>query len=225
MATTDFSEAISALAGADLSEPLAHALERFAEIARKSRDVQEENAKGDVRTFMGTGAFLQATIEQPSNLRGLIDLLPPSADEYIRLIASVRLAFASRVKTHLAARSLSSEAQKHRVNLEKARRANKVPSDRLGPEIALVGETERRAKAAQAEADSVSRLVKVEYARFEAERVEDFKDALEGFLDGLMEKQKIVRSFHSFLSNVFFQADTHSGFSSSQRTRSTMGSC
>lgn len=40
----------------------------------------------------------------------------------------------------------------------------------------------------------MSRLVKNEFVRFETERVEDFKNALEAFLDGMVKRQKIVRS-------------------------------
>ena len=55
IATSDFAEAIASLAASDLSKQLSHALERLADIGRRSRDVHEDNAKGDVRTFMSTG--------------------------------------------------------------------------------------------------------------------------------------------------------------------------
>lgn len=51
---SDFADSISSLAGCDLSKQLSHALDRFADIGRKIKDVQEENAKGDVVTFMTT---------------------------------------------------------------------------------------------------------------------------------------------------------------------------
>lgn len=46
---------------------------------------------------------------------------------------------------------------------------------------------------AKREFDTVTKLIKVELARFEAERVEDFKTALEQFLTGMITKQKTVR--------------------------------
>ncbi|KAL7415878.1 Vps5 C terminal like-domain-containing protein, partial [Mrakia frigida] len=179
VATSDFAEAIASLAASDLSKQLSHALERLADIGRRSRDVHEDNAKGDVRTFMTT------------------------ADEYIRLIASVRLAFASRVKTYLSWQSLEAESRRLRTNLEKARKAGKIPQERVGMEIQIVAEAERRSKEAQAEYESVSRLVKNEFVRFETERVEDFKIALERFLEGMIKRQKIVSNpllsvFHFF---------------------------
>lgn len=45
------------------------------------------------------------------------------------------------------------------------------------------------------EFDHVSRLVKSELARFEQERIEDFKNSLETLLSGMISKQKEVRHF------------------------------
>ena len=43
---------------------------------------------------------------------------------------------------------------------------------------------------AKHEFEHVSRLVKSEVARFEQERIEDFKKSLEHLLDGMMSRQK-----------------------------------
>ena len=42
----------------------------------------------------------------------------------------------------------------------------------------------------------MSRLVKTEVARFEQERIEDFKNALEAFLEGMIKRQKQVCPLH-----------------------------
>ena len=39
----------------------------------------------------------------------------------------------------------------------------------------------------------MSKLVKAEVARFEQERIDDLKSALERFLDGMIERQKQAR--------------------------------
>lgn len=91
LATSEFAESIAALSQADLSKQLCHALERLADIGRRGRDVHEENAKSDVRTIMTTC--------EPSPLVLLdrrdcvADMFLSSGDEYIRLIASVRVSF------------------------------------------------------------------------------------------------------------------------------------
>lgn len=47
---------------------------------------------------------------------------------------------------------------------------------------------------AKQEFDQASRLVKTELARFEQERVEDFRDSLQAFLSGMIDRQKEVRN-------------------------------
>lgn len=79
--------------------------------------------------------------------------------------------------------------QTHEAN----RASGKLPSDQLSRSLAQVGEAERRALEAKSEFDQVSKLVKTEVARFEQERIEDFKNALEAFLDGMISRQKDVR--------------------------------
>jgi hypothetical protein len=54
---------------------------------------------------------------------------------------------------------------------------------------------ERRASDAKVEYEQVSKLVKTEVARFEQERIEDFKDSLHAFLEGMISRQKEVRGF------------------------------
>lgn len=49
---------------------------------------------------------------------------------------------------------------------------------------------------AKTDFDQVSKLVKSEVARFEQERIEDFKDSLEAFLDGMIARQKEVRCLY-----------------------------
>ena len=60
--------------------------------------------------------------------------------------------------------------------------------------IRWIGRTqaERRALETKNEFEHVSKLVKSEVARFETERVEDFKRSMERFLDGMIERQREV---------------------------------
>jgi sorting nexin-1/2 len=58
--------------------------------------------------------------------------------------------------------------------------------------ILTVGQAERRALDAKHEFDQCSKLIKSEMARFEQERVDDFKISLQSFLDGMITRQKEV---------------------------------
>lgn len=50
-------------------------------------------------------------------------------------------------------------------------------------------QAERRATDAQSDFDAVSRLVKLEFARFEQERVEDYKQVLETYHEDAVRAQ------------------------------------
>lgn len=61
-----------------------------------------------------------------------------------------------------------------------------------------VGQAERRALDAKQEFDHCSKLIKTEVARFERERIEDFKDSLQAFLDGMISRQKEVSAVNTY---------------------------
>ena len=66
----------------------------------------------------------------------------------------------------------------------------------LGTEIDVEAssQTERKATDAKNDFEKCSKLVKMEVARFEEDRVKEFKFSLEKFLEGMIERQKEVRS-------------------------------
>ena len=76
---------------------------------------------------------------------------------------------------------------------ESNRAQGRLGPDQLSRSLALVGEAERRALEAKQEFEQTSRLVKTEVARFEQERIEDFKTSLEAYLEGMITRQKQVR--------------------------------
>jgi len=59
---------------------------------------------------------------------------------------------------------------------------------------------ERRALDARHEFEHVSKLIKAEMGRFEKERVEDLKNSLHAFLEGMIERQKEASSFFHLVS-------------------------
>lgn len=102
---------------------------------------------------------------------------------------------------------------------ERNRAQGRIPTDRLGYSLSQIAEVtwskhfvhifvflmiiyfslfdrmkaERRASESKLEYEQVSKLVKTEVARFEQERIEDFKDSLHAFLEGMISRQKEVR--------------------------------
>jgi len=82
---------------------------------------------------------------------------------------------------------------------KKNRAQGRIPSDRLAHSLSQIAEAERRASEAKLEYEQVSKLVKTEVARFEQERIEDFKDSLHAFLEGMISRQKeLIATWESY---------------------------
>ncbi|KAF6761621.1 protein transporter [Ephemerocybe angulata] len=97
--------------------------------------------------------------------------LMATVDEYARLINSVRAAFSSRIRVYYAWKTAENDLLRTKQNHERNRISGRVLE-------------------AKHEYDHVCKLVKVEVARFEQERIEDFKDSLHAFLEGMISRQK-----------------------------------
>ena len=123
------------------------------------------------------------------------------------------MAFSSRVRVYHAWQNAEAELRRLKQTHERNRAQGKVANDRLGHSYSQIGEVrlspypavsamnflsngycspqaERRVLDAKHEFEHVSRLVKSEVARFEQERIEDFKKSLEHLLDGMISRQK-----------------------------------
>ncbi len=114
-------------------------------------------------------------------------LLPP------QYLTSPQLAFSSRVRIYHACQGADAHLRRTKQTHESTRAQGRLASDQLSRSLAIVAEAERRALDAKQEFDQVSRLVKTEVARFEQERIEDFKNSLSAYLEGMIARQKQVR--------------------------------
>ncbi|KAK0501324.1 Vps5 C terminal like-domain-containing protein [Armillaria luteobubalina] len=166
VATGEFAQTVADLSSSDIGSQLAQSLAGLADVERKSQDSQVVQSEQDMVTLMAT------------------------VDEYARLINSVRLAFSSRIRTYHAWRNAESEAVRVKQTHERNRAQGRIPPDRAGYGLSQITDAERKALEAKHEFESVSRLVKSEVARFEQERIEDIKDSLNAFLEGMIARQK-----------------------------------
>ncbi|KAF8906285.1 Vps5 C terminal like-domain-containing protein [Gymnopilus junonius] len=164
--TGEFAQNVSELSSSDVGKQLVQSLAGLAEVEKTAQDLQNVQSEQDMATLMAT------------------------VDEYARLINSVRLAFASRIRVYHTWKHQENELLKTKQNHEKSRAQGRIPTDRLGYSLTQIAEAERRASDAKLEYEQVSKLVKAEVARFEQERIEDFKDSLHAFLEGMISRQK-----------------------------------
>lgn len=169
-AAGDFSASLHALSSVELSPTLSGPLEGLSELQLRIRELYERQAMQDVLT-------LGITI-----------------DEYIRLIGSVKTAFQQRQKSYHSWHAAESDLQKKKQTQDKLLRQGKSQQDRLNQANADVADAERRVHQARLLFEDMGRLMRNELEKFEREKVEDFKSAVETFLESAVEAQKEVRS-------------------------------
>ncbi|KAG8741717.1 Vacuolar protein sorting-associated protein 5 [Ceratobasidium sp. 414] len=173
--TAEFAEAVVILASSDLSRQLSQSLAALADVNKKARKLEEDQSQDDIILLMGI------------------------VEEYIRLIGSIRLTFTSRIRLHAAWQNANAEAKRVRTVHEKARRQGKIPQDRVGVAMHEMAEAEKRAADAKHEFDQCSRLIKAEMARFEKERIDDFKKNLEELLESMIRRQQdLIESLENY---------------------------
>ncbi|GJJ11414.1 hypothetical protein Clacol_005647 [Clathrus columnatus] len=185
LSINEFAENINALATCDVGKQLSSTLNLLADVQKKAKELQDLQARQDVATLMST------------------------ADEYARLVNSVRLAFSSRVRLYINWQIMDNEMKKVQQAHEKARRQGRIPQDRVASSLSEVAEAERRAMEAKHDFDKTSKTIKSEMARFERERVEDFKDILVTFLEGMISRQKeILQAWEDYQATLLNRVTT-----------------
>lgn len=74
------------LSNSDLSRQLSQSLAALADVHKKARKLEEEQAQDDIILLMGTGTILSQTFTAP-----ILPVLLFAVEEYIRLIGSIRV--------------------------------------------------------------------------------------------------------------------------------------
>ncbi|TFK73776.1 Vps5-domain-containing protein [Pluteus cervinus] len=187
MATAEFVQTVQELSESDVGKQLAHSLGGLAEVQKTAQDLQNIQAEQDIVTLMAT------------------------VDEYARLINSVRLAFSSRIRTYHSWKQSESDLLRIKQNHERNRAQGKVVTEKLSYSLSQIAEAERRALESKHEYEHVSKLVKTEVARFEQERIEDFKDSLHAFLEGMISRQKeLITAWENYQHMLLSKVNSNS---------------
>ncbi|CZT08115.1 related to VACUOLAR PROTEIN SORTING-ASSOCIATED PROTEIN VPS5 [Rhynchosporium agropyri] len=183
-AAGDFSASLHALSTVELSASLSGPLEGLSDLQIRIKELYDRQAQQDVLT-------LGITI-----------------DEYIRLIGSIKQAFGSRQKAYHSWHSAEQEMQKRKGTQDKLLRQGKTQQDRLTQMNADVADAERKVHQARLLFEDMGRLMRGELERFEREKVEDFKSAVETFLESAVEAQKeLIEIWETFLMQLDAEED------------------
>ncbi|CAL3964928.1 hypothetical protein PZA11_002185 [Diplocarpon coronariae] len=183
-AAGDFSASLHALSTVELSASLSGPLEGLSDLQIRIKELYDRQAQQDVLT-------LGITI-----------------DEYIRLIGSIKQAFGQRQKAYHSWHSAEQEMQKRKSTQDKLLRQGKTQQDRLTQLHADVADAERKVHQARLLFEDMGRLMRGELERFEREKVEDFKSAVETFLESAVEAQKeLIEIWETFLMQLDAEED------------------
>ncbi|PHH60992.1 hypothetical protein CDD81_958 [Ophiocordyceps australis] len=183
-AAADFSASLHALSTVELSPMLSGPLDALSDLQLTIRDVYDRQAQQDVLTF------------------GII------IEEYIRLIGSVKQAFGQRQKGFYAWHTAESELQKKKATQDKLLRQGRSQQDRLNQMTAEVADAEKKVHQARLLFEEMGRSMRMELDRFEREKVEDFKSAVETFLESAVEAQKeLIEKWETFLMQLDAEDD------------------
>ncbi|GAA5878673.1 hypothetical protein JCM16303_002164 [Sporobolomyces ruberrimus] len=162
--------AFLALAESDLSTQLRKLFAEAASLQKKLHDLSEAQAVSD------------------EQIGGLVSV----AESYARMCASARGVFGARIKAYHAWQSAESRLRKAQIEHEKGKRSGRTHSELLPDSVALLADAERKMLDARHDFEDVSKLTKAEMARFDKEKVDDFKKALEEFAESLAVRQREI---------------------------------
>ncbi|KAM0787508.1 hypothetical protein ACM66B_003580 [Microbotryomycetes sp. NB124-2] len=180
---SELQASLLALADCDLSTALKGVLVELAKLQNKLKQLGEKQTLSDERV-----GGLHSTVET-----------------YARLCASAKLVFGARAKAYETWQNAEAHFRKVKTNLEKARRSGRG-YDSVGLSVADVTEAERHVIDAKQDFEDVGKLTKAEMVRFDKEKVDDFKRALEDYVDGMAMRQREVveawQAYHDMLLNV-----------------------
>ncbi|KAJ1994588.1 Vacuolar protein sorting-associated protein vps5 [Coemansia spiralis] len=176
----ELSEAYLKMAGQELSKNLSNALTDMGSLQQKLKVLQSRQGVADFAGFQLT------------------------TDEYIRMIGSVRTAFAARGRAYTHWQSNLSDLIKKRKVLEGyVQNPGRVSAERITQLKGEIARTEIRTENSRNEHDDVSIILKQEMARFDMGRVRDFQAAIESYLTSLIETQEeTVVLWESYLSSL-----------------------
>lgn len=165
-ATNEFAGALDALSNVEISKSSSELLEQFSQAQYRIKDLYARQCMQDILSLATT------------------------LDEYIRLIGSIRSVFSQRQKLYFNTQSAEQELNKRRQHLDKLHRQGKTLQDKISALQEEVSEQERKVQQCRTQFDDISKVIMREFDRFDHEKIRDFRNSVELFLENAVEAQK-----------------------------------
>ncbi|KAK9475498.1 Vps5 C terminal like-domain-containing protein [Dipodascopsis tothii] len=179
--TADFALALQLLSEIELSRHLSGALSGLSEVQQRVRDLCERQGLQDMLTLGDT------------------------IDEYSRMIDSIRVVFIQREKFYISWQTASQELTKRQNYLGRVMRQGKTPADRLNILQEEVADHERRVYTARVQFDDICKTIKIEFEKFQKEKIDEFRASVETYLESAVESQKeAIETWETFYERQGF---------------------
>nr|XP_032829580.1 sorting nexin-2-like isoform X2 [Petromyzon marinus] len=176
LCTSAFARSVAMLGTSEDHTALSRALSQLAEVEERVEGLHGAQAQAD--------SFL------------LAELLA----DYVRLIGSVKAVFDQRVRCWQRWQDAQVTLQKKREAEAKLQSGAAAKGDKLQQARDDIHEWEGKVEQGEAEFESISKTIRTEVARFERERVRDFKHAVVSYLEALVHTQaQLVKYWEGFL--------------------------
>ncbi|ORX92861.1 Vps5-domain-containing protein [Basidiobolus meristosporus CBS 931.73] len=174
----EFSQGIEALAEAEPNQPLTNNLLALSEVQKKIKDLQNKQATYDTLTLENT------------------------LNEYLRTIGSIRQAFSARVKAYQSWQGSAANFNQKRAQLEKFRTQAQA-QERINLATQDAKEASKEAEREKLKFDAITDTLKQELARFDNEKVIDFKNAIEKCLRATISIQmEIISLWEGYMATT-----------------------
>eukprot|EP00842_Homolaphlyctis_polyrhiza_P005729 jgi/Hompol1/6157/HPOL_002194-RA len=174
-ALLEMGDTLVSLSTFEQNQPLSAKLNRLGNIHKTIRDLQEKQAKEDLNHILLT------------------------VEEHIRIIGSVKVAYASRIKAFTSLSAAEATQAKRADALTKLESVGKVRADKVAQAKAELRDAESQVQEMKSGFAEMTALLLSELERIDREKTVDFADAMKRFLAGMVETQRlIIAAWQSF---------------------------
>ncbi|CCH43025.1 Vacuolar protein sorting-associated protein [Wickerhamomyces ciferrii] len=150
------------------------------EVSRSSSDLFQE--------FSVTQLRIKESLDRLS-LQDMLTL-GSTLDEYIRVVGSIRTTFSQRDRVLLQLAGSESELKKKQASFDKTFKFNRTHTEKIDVLKVELNTLEHKHNTIKTKFDEISNTIKDELASFEIEKIQDFRNSIEIFLESTIESQK-----------------------------------
>lgn len=113
-----------------------------------------------------------------------------TVEEYLRIIGSIKSVFDTRLKIYKQYHTFHTDLQKKQALLDKLNRKNKSAVDKINQLTFEVDKLQQKTQIYEKKFTSISDTIKQEFERFETDKIDDFRNSVEIFIESSIEAQK-----------------------------------